>query len=187
MTIQQFKKQHPEYAHLEGNQLWDTMENCMVKQQTGTQIIRSSAGFFKQYKLRKLFYYQLFPTTIFVQPNESSMRCTACKHGVSFRMIFINTDTDEESSPCPYCKKHYVPEPNTNAGYKWYKVKRAFKKMVVNFLNYICILGSNTDGRYGIFGDERRYVKRWMIDSTTDKVSYALHERKWWEYIFVKR
>jgi len=31
MTVTEFKKQYPEYAHLEGNALWNKMEDVMFK------------------------------------------------------------------------------------------------------------------------------------------------------------
>ena len=31
MTVKEFKKQFPEFAHLEGNELWNKMEDTMLK------------------------------------------------------------------------------------------------------------------------------------------------------------
>lgn len=31
MTIQEFKKEYPQYAHLDGNELWDIMEDEYIK------------------------------------------------------------------------------------------------------------------------------------------------------------
>lgn len=39
MTEQEYKKQHPEHEHLSGNELWDAMEDAILRQQTGAAYI----------------------------------------------------------------------------------------------------------------------------------------------------
>lgn len=188
MTIDEFKQQHPTQAHLEGDALWDAMENALLKQQEGQAIISTTQSFFKQYKLRKLFYYKILKTLMFVEPHESSNMCSVCKKGVSFRLVWIDSSKEvQEPSPCPHCHKPYIAVPNTTLRYRWFQIKSYFKIKIIRFLDWSCIVGSNTDGRYGMFGDERRYVKQWKYNMEIHKETVILKERKWFEYIFIKK
>jgi hypothetical protein len=54
-------------------------------------------------------------------------------------------------------------------------------------LDKLHIVRSSHDDRYGMFGDERKYVKSWEFNKTTGKSTTNLKSRKWWEYIFIEK
>lgn len=95
MTVQEYKKQHPEHEHLEGPALWDAMENALLHQQAGQVYINHMLPWYKRYKLRYLFYVRK-PNLMFINPDEHHTRCKNCKKGSSMTIVhngFFRRDT----------------------------------------------------------------------------------------------
>lgn len=187
MTAEEFKKLRPEFKDVEGDILWNAMEDYMLEESRKP----SKKPFWKSYKLRYLFYrktknfYMGSPSLDKWAAND---RCKACKVGVNHRMVMMYFDESggkTNSSPCPNCNKEYVAEPNINFTHKVYLFIKGSKDLFWLILDKIHLIKSSSDGRYGMFGDESSYVKTWSIyEEGREKV--VLKKRRWFEYIFIK-
>lgn len=185
MTVQEFKNLHPEYSHLEGDELWDAMTDSMLHQQQGAAIIKKTLPFWKRYKLRYLFYRKL-PNYVYGKNDHSAdKRCSKCKKGVSYSFGFIWMG--KKTMYCPNCGKELIEEANSG-------IKRnlwIFKKKVIDFgcniLDFLHIVRSSHHSRYDMFGDERHYVHHFSLNTETGKMSYKLKKRKWWQWIFIEK
>lgn len=56
MTVEDFKRDNHSLAHLEGDELYNAMEDSMLKQQVGDSVLLQTKPFYKRYQLRYLFY-----------------------------------------------------------------------------------------------------------------------------------
>lgn len=193
MTTQEFKKIHPEFAHLEGDALWNAMEESMLRQQEGDAIIKSVIPARKKYQLRWLFYRRL-PNMVWSASKYDKYiahdRCKACKWGVNGRLVFIMWDKNgipTSYSNCPQCGKEYKAEPNTNYSYRAYKISKRISKGFWDVLDWLHLVRSAHSGRYDIFGDEGYYVTGWELNTKTGVVITHFKKRKWWEYILIEK
>ena len=55
MTTEEFKKLKPEYKDVEGDQLWNAMEDYYLQQQEGTEILKQIMPFWKTHTLEDLY------------------------------------------------------------------------------------------------------------------------------------
>lgn len=193
MTAEEFKKLKPEYKDVEGDQLWNAMEDYMLRQQEGSEIMKPIMPFWKTHTLRWL-YYRRIPNFVMGKPSThkytSDKRCAECKKGVNARMGFIMTGEDGKqkyTSYCPHCGKEYREEPNTNYSHKLYKAGKKISKLFWLLLDKLHLVRSSISGRYDMFGDEARYVRSWGMNMETGEMSKTLKKRKWWEYIFIEK
>lgn len=143
MTVEEFKKLKPEYEKVEGNQLWDAMEDYILSQQQGDEIIKLIMPIWKTHTLRWL-HYRRIPSWI-------------------------------------------MSKPNTNISHKLYKFGKRISKLFWILLDKLHLVRSSIIGRYDMFGDESRYVKSWVMNMKTGKMSKNLKKRKWWEYILIEK
>lgn len=188
MTTQKFKQQHPELAHLEGNDLWNAMENALYTQKQGQAIINTIKPFWKHYQLRWLFYMPGKNMIWGRAGYASSKRCNQCKKGCDGpRLIFLNAAENTITSPCPHCRKELVPESNTNLDHLLYSFWKRNVKRFRLMLDWLHILRKPGKDRYGSFGDESYYVKSRRFDNEWNFVKNIYRKRKWWEYLFIKR
>lgn len=185
MTTEEYKKLKPEHAHLEGDALWDAMTEYMLRLQQGDCIIKTIKPFYKRYKLRYLFYYRT-PNILFRKNNYSATkRCSKCKKGVSNYLGFISQKGYK--SFCPHCRENLVQETNTNLNHITYKKLLVAKEWLWQIIEFTHLVKRSIHGRYEIFGDESHYVKSWHLDMNTCKSKAELKNRKWREYIFIKK
>ena len=185
MNVEEFKKLKPEYKEVEGDQLWNAMEDYMLRQQSGQEVMKTTVPFFKRYQLRWLFYRRL-PNMVWGENNyTSSDRCSNCKKGVSgsFGYIFQG----KMFMHCPHCGKDLKKEKNTNLNHKLWVIGKNISILFWNFLDKIHLVRSQVSGRYDMMGDECKYVKHWTMNYETGKMSFTPKKRKWWEYIFIER
>jgi hypothetical protein len=182
MTVQEFKNDHPEYAHLEGDELWDLMGTYKLRQQDGEAIIRQTLPFWKRYRLRWLFYRQPKNWRFGRNDYSASQRCKSCRKGVS-GWIGIGMG-DRIVSYCPHCTKELYREPNTSFSHYAYKVLLRLVNAFYLLLDRLHIV--RTGSRYGIFGDESGYVKYFSYH-LDGRETFELRSRKWWEYIIIKK
>lgn len=185
MTVEEFRKAKPEFAHLEGDQLWDEMSNYMMRQQTGEEYLRPFRPFWQRYMLRYLFY-RVSATTLL--PPYSHQRCKRCKGGRNMKLYFPKQDEDGKLYMVHSCGALVSEvEPNTNWDYLlwlfWHNWKEiAFWKPV----QWIHLVKTDRGGgRYSMFGDEAHYVKEWIVRD--DRYRMVLHPRPWWQYIVILR
>ena len=190
MTADQFKAAYPEHAHLEGNKFWDMMEDKMLITQEASRILRKSKPFWKQYRLRWLFYRKGSFMRHFGPQYTHDKRCKACKKGVSARIVWISLGgpaADKPKNRCPRCNEEYFEEENTGLDHRawllWMKACSVFE----GILNALHIVRSKGGGRYDVFGDEWQYVAYRSINYKTGSVKTVLGSRKWYEYIFIKK
>lgn len=193
MTTEEFKKLKPEYKNVEGDQLWNAMEDYMLQQQQGSEIIKPIMPIWKTHTLRWL-YYRRIPNMVLGNPKTdkwvSEKRCSECKWGVNARMGFITTQEDGKKKYtcyCPHCGEEYKEEPNTNVSHKLYKTGKKISKVFWIMLDKIHLVRSSMEGRYSMFGDEARYVRCWSMNFETGKMGNTLKKRKWWEYILIEK
>ena len=183
MTREEFKKLKPELAHLEGDSLWNSMEDYMLTIQQGEEIARPILPFWKRYTIRWLFYRKL-PNLIYSKYSDS--RCKHCKYGGGTNLIWRTPEGAIHG-----CGKPYETEPNTNWDYKLYKATAFLKKYTIDLfwgiLDFLHIVRSTNHGRHDMFGDESRYVKSWAFDKDWNKKGPIMIKRKWWEYIFIEK
>ena len=95
MTTEEFKKLKPQYKDIEGDELWDAMTEYMLRQQEGSEIMKTAMPIWKTHTLRWLFYRKGLVWHMGTPDNNrwtSSKRCKACKKGVNHRIMFIRTD-----------------------------------------------------------------------------------------------
>jgi hypothetical protein len=134
--------------------------------------------FFKRYQLRWLFYRK-GNNNFFVQSHQSEHRCKVCKKGRGMLMHF------DGKSYCP-AGHVYVEEKNTNFNHMVWKINKKVSSAFWFVLDKIHLVRSNRP-RYDLFGDESKYVDRWIINFETGATRTILKKRKWWEYIFIER
>jgi len=187
MTTTEYINAHPEHRHLEGDALWDAMEQSMLHQQQGQTIISHLLPWWKRYQLRYLFYVRK-PNGVFATEQSSSERCKKCKRGTSCTLMIIDlSDSGRSVTYCTGCGSELETEPNTNISHKVYKLKTWLKKYGWVILEASHIFRYDTEGRYSLFGDEGHYVKGYVYDNEWKLTKTVMNPRKWWEYIIIKK
>lgn len=179
MTTEEFKKQRPEYAHLEGNDLWDAMTFCKLREQQADTVLLQIKPFWKRYRLRYLFYVRK-PNGVFITEEASPKRCIVCKRGSSTRIYWAGKQL------C-LCGEELREEPNTNWSHRRYVLKSRAKKWFFYVLEQIHLVRYTTEGRYDMFGDESNYVQRTILDKDWKITGRVMRPRKWYEYIFIEK
>lgn len=188
MTSEEFKQQHPEQAHLEDNDLWDAMENAMFKQQQGNQVINTIKPFWKRYQLRWLFYRRKENMVFGRNDYTSDKRCVHCKKGSGgARMVFFDFNDTGSIKTIHICGNELVEESNISFKHYLYVFGKQFMKRFWWLLDYLHIVRSSIEGRYDMFGDEAYYVKSRHFDQEWNFVKNTYRNRKWYEYIFIRR
>lgn len=186
MTVDEFKKQQPQYAHLEGDQLWDAMTHYALRQQAGEKILRQIKPLWKRYQFRWLFYMPLKGMP-FVKHHQSDKRCSTCKKSVGPYMLWLNFSNGTSRAECPHGRHEYVAEPNTNFSYRAYLIWAAIVKTTRFVLDKMHILRRADERRYGTFGDESYFILREEYDQNWQLVKIHFRKRKWWEYVFIEK
>lgn len=187
VTVESFKKENPGLAHLEGDALWDAMEQYQMRLQLKEKALVKTLPFLQRYRLRYLFYYKM-PNMVFCRNGYTGdKRCSSCKKGTGGpRLLMLDlTGTGESFSPCPHCSKKLVEEPNTNLNHRLWKTWKQLKKYFRAFVEWTHLVRFDISGRYEMFGDESHYVQSWEIGPKVSR--YKLKPRKWWEHIFIER
>lgn len=193
MTVDEFKKLKPEYAHFEGDNLYDAMTLYMLEQQRASEIIKVAMPVWKTHTLRWLFYRKVSNLLISnpkYQRWTASRRCSKCKKGVSVWMAFSCTDKNGRYNPkslCPHCGKDFIFEPNTNLSHRLYNTYKSIIRGFWLIFDRLHLIRSSIHGRYDMFGDEARYVAHWTYDKNWNQKKPALKKRKWWEYILIEK
>jgi len=166
MTTEEFKKDNPQYAEIEGTDLWNAMEDSMLKNRK------------KHYQLRYLFY-RILPNIVFgLKDYESNTRCKVCKKSGAYGFYYQGK---------LMCGDHeYQSEPNTSTKHRLYLIWKSITNLFWTILEKVHIVRSAYDGRYSLFGDESMYVKQFTINIETGKTTYEFKKRKWWEYIIIE-
>lgn len=180
MTVEEFKKDYPEHAHLEGDELWDTMTHTLYRQMEGERIILSIKPFYKRYKLRYLFYRKpIFRG--FMRPEWLNEKiCKNCKRGSNSCMAFMG------KMICIGCGAELIEIANNRLKFRLFKLQAPIGNFLWLMLQYLHIVKTSTDGRYELFGDEANYVSH-IYNIETGAMRRAHKKRKWFEYIFIKR
>lgn len=193
MTPEEFKQLKPEYKDLQGDELWSTMENYLLQQQAGNEVIKQIMPIWKTHTLRWLFYRKI-PNLVISKPSRdkytSSKRCAKCKKGVNLKMGLLVRQEDNSYkyiSYCPHCGDEYKEEPNTNISHKLYKITKKTSNLFWLILDKIHLVRSSHESRYSMFGDESRYVEYWKYDLNWNPKKPVLKKRKWWEYILIEK
>lgn len=184
MTAEQFKQDNPQFANLEGEQLWNAIEQYQLTLRSGDEIIKQIQPFWKTHTLRWLFYRKV-PNFVFENAKYSDNRCSNCKEGVNMRIGMIIQG--KCISYCPYCQKEYIPEPNTNLTYRIYQFRKILSKSFWFILDRLHLVRSSIHSRYEMFGDESRYVKSYRYDKDWNPLAPIMIKRKWYEYIFIEK
>jgi hypothetical protein len=175
MTVQEFKSEYPEYAHLEGDELWNMMEYVVLRGSPGNRVLQQLKPIWKRYKLRYLFYRKV---NNFVYSKHASMRCVHCKKDANIG-FFMN------GKHIHSCGKPWITEKNTNWDYRLWKFRESLNNIFYDVLDFLHIVRSSNSGRYDMFGDEMMFVKQWNVNFTTGKSTVILKPRKWYEHIFI--
>src|SRR3990167_8331292 len=193
MNAKEFRKLKPEYKNIEGDQLWDAMTEYMLRQQQGSEIMKSIMPIWKTHTLRWLHYRQI-PNLVRGNPSTdkwvSDKRCRKCKWGVNARFMWSIRDKNDvwhTICKCPHCNEDYVAEPNTNFTHHLYKTGKLISKRFWTILDLLHLVRSSISGRYDMSGDEARYVENRELNMETGKITYEFKKRKWWEYILIER
>lgn len=192
MTTEEFKKLKPQYANIEGDELWDAMTEYMLRQQEGSEILKTTMPIWKTHTLRWLFYRKR-SNWVMGDPKMdkwvSDNRCSKCKWGVNQRLVWSFRDEAGQwhsTCKCPHCNEDYVPEPNTNLSHKFYKAWKWISGLFWNVLDKIHLVRNSCNSRYEMGGDESRYIISWEFKNNGEVIpSHRL--RKWWEYILIER
>ncbi|HXU28817.1 MAG TPA: hypothetical protein VN698_16425 [Bacteroidia bacterium] len=183
MTAEDFKRDYPKHAHLEGIELIDAMTMAMLRQQQGEAIIRTSQSFFKRYRLRWLFYRNSHALSFGRNNYTASNMCSICRKGVSSYVV-MNYEGRRQCF-CPHGSHELVQVPNNTLHHslwlKWVKIKSVLETV----LDKLHIVRKPHENRYSIFGDERHYMHQ-TINMETYDVKNIMHSRRWWEYVFIK-
>ena len=193
MTVTEFKKLKSEYKNIDGNQLWDAMENYGLQLQQGNKMLKTIMPIWKTHTLRWLFYRKVpnliignFKTDKWVSDD----RCKSCKKGVNNRIIFSIRREDgvwESNSLCPHCNEKYIAEPNINFSHKLWKLYNIIINIFWIILDKIHLVRSSIGGRYEMMGDEEKYVENWVLNEKSKSMDINLKKRKWWEYILIEK
>lgn len=186
MNVDDFKKLKPEYKDLEGEQLWNAMEDYMLRQQAGQEVMKQAVPFLKRYQLRWLFYKRL-PNIMWGKNDYTAdKRCVKCKGGVSgskMGMLYMGRMIIH----CPHCGDELKEEDNTSIKHVLWKKWSRIVHLFWICLDRLHIVRSTHHGRYDMFGDESKYVHHYTMNMETGKTTFTLKKRKWWEYIFIER
>lgn len=180
MTTKEFKEKYPQYKNLEGNALWNMMENTSLIEQRKKP---------KKYQLRWLFY-RGSKNLVFGKNNYTATRiCDKCKKGVSNYISFFDFGDNKLSvSLCPHCGKEMIPIPNTNLNHKLWKFYKKIEDGFFNTLDFLHILRNTTyKSRFEMFSDESYFVKFEKYDNEWHFKERELRSRKWWEYIIIEK
>jgi len=179
MTVEEFKKKKPELAHLEGDMLLNAMEDYVLRQQEGYAITKIVLPFWKRYTFRWLFYRKTKNWSMQKGDYTSPKRCAVCKRptgmlwGIGGKL---------------YCHGHeYKEELNTSVKHRVWVIYCKISTIFWLSLDWLHIVRSTYDSRYGMFGDENQYVDHWTMNMETGEMKFILKKRKWWQYIFVER
>jgi hypothetical protein len=183
MTVDDFKRDHPNLAHLEGDELWDAMTSVGYHKQQGEAIITQIKPLWNQYRLRWLFYRKVANVMFGKNDYTAYNRCASCKKGVSSYVGFMFNGRIVSS--CPHCGVELVKELNTGISHKLYVVWCGVSDLFWKVLDWLHLVRSGK--RYGMLGDESYYVKHWSYDINTGETGYELKKRRWFEYVFIKR
>lgn len=192
MNAQEFKTIHPDKAHLEGNELWDAMEDAVLIDQNAEEIIRQIKPIWKTHTLRWLFYRRPSSIAFDFYGNDrysSKERCVFCKKGIVSRWSFVIMDFSskkpaQEFKHCQHCSKVFTPEPNTNISHYLFLILRQIDHYFWKALSFIRLVRTSQMSRYDMFGDEGRYVDGYKFEHFT-LISTIHSKRKWWEYILI--
>lgn len=191
MTAAEFKELKPEYKNIEGDQLWNAMEDYMLRQQRGSEVLKVIMPIWKTHTLRWLFYRKVIGSFISNPKYDkwsSGNRCVLCKKGVNLMIMFSEISeggTKKHLVYCPHCGEEYKKEPNTNLSHNLWKFGKWINMSFWLILDKLHLIRSGS--RYGLFGDEARYVKLQTIYLETGKTTQCLEKRKWWEYILIEK
>jgi hypothetical protein len=184
MTVDEFKQDHPEYAHLDGNDLWDAMEQSKLMQQDGEKVLKQIKPFWKRYKFRYLFYGHRYSGFSF--QKYSGERCANCKKDYQ-GFIFMFPDANGKPTRYHSCGKPLVIEPDISLKYRLWRAKMWVLETFRRTLDALHILRLPGYNRYGMFGDEAEYVKSWGYNFETNEIRTILKPRRWWEYLIIKQ
>jgi hypothetical protein len=184
MTVDEFKQDHPEYAHLDGDDLWDAMEQFKLIQQDGEEVLKQIKPFWKRYKFRYLFYRHGSSGLYF--RKYSGERCIHCKKDYQ-GFIFMFTDTEGRHVSYHSCGNPLATEPDISLKYKLWRAKMWVLETFRQTLDVLHILRLPGNSRYGMFGDEARYVENWSYNIETGESTVNLKSRRWWEYLIIKQ
>ncbi len=166
------------------------MEDYMLRQQQGSEVLKVIMPIWKTHTLRWLFYRKVPNIIMSTDKWGHADRCKLCKKGVNARIVFSMRRDDgtwKTVSQCPRCGKDYEAEPNTNLSHKLWKSYKEITNPFWLILDKIHLVRSTTDGRYGMMGDESRYIKSTEFDKDWNFVKTHLKRRKWWEYILIEK
>lgn len=186
MTPNEFKEKYPEYKYLEGDELFNAMEEHMLRWQDSEQTLKATRPFWKRYTLRWLFYRNK-PNMAIRFNYPTSERCKKCKRSLGpSRMVFMDmTGSGKNYWPCPECGEELEVEENTNFDRKLFLAKHNLVELFWEVLDRLHICRDTTESRYSMFGDEAHYVKCWHHNMKTGETHPEFKKRKWWEYIFI--
>jgi len=188
MTVEEFKKIKPEFASLEGNDLWGAMEDYMISQKRADEILKQIQPIWKTHTVRWLFYRRL--EHVFITPNtkyHSPEVCKNCKNGCTTYAVFMDFQNKTHACYCLSCSKELVKVKNTTWQRKIYLAYSFISSYFWLFLDKIKLVRSSIHGRYEMFGDEYRYVRRLVFDKDFNVKKTELRPRKWWEYIIIEK
>jgi hypothetical protein len=181
MTVDDFKKEKPELAHLEGDMLLNAMEEYMLRQQDGYRITKVVLPFWKRYTFRWIYYRKTKNWVFGKNDRSATNRCTKCKKPVSSFMGMGG------KMYCPYGGHELKQEPNTNFDHKMYLIEQKIVNWLWLSLDWIHLVRYGHNERYGFFGDESAHVHHIEMNFETGKTKCVLKKRKWWQHIFVER
>lgn len=180
MTEKEFKRQNPHLKHLKGIELWDAMEDYLLRVQSGASILRQIQPFYKRYKFRYLFYRSYVSALQPVKKYKSNRVTSCCNKGMDGRgWISIGA-----LNFCPHCKCPFMIIKNTSLHHRLFK---AFNYVTTFLLDRSHILRKPGESRYGIGGDESVYVEKYVFTPSSGEISIVHKQRKWWQYILIER
>lgn len=183
MSVEEFKNDHPEYAHLEGDDLWDAMTQFKLMQQDGEEVLKQIEPFWKRYKLRYLFY-KISGNLVF--HKYSGKRCIYCKKDYQ-GFMFLFPGEGGKLFNYHSCGKPLITEPDTSLKYRLWKAKMWGLEGFRRVMDFFHILRLPGNSRYGMFGEEARYVKYWVYNQDTGESRVVLKPRRWWEYLIIEK
>lgn len=190
MTTEEFKKLKPEYKNVEGDQLWNAMEDYMLRQQQGGEILKQIMPIWKTHTLRWVYYRRTHNLVVKTHEYTSDKRCSKCKSGVNARIYFMSTKEDGTQghiSYCSHCGEELKEEPNTNINHRLYKIEKKVRTLFWLMLDELHLIRSSPYSRYDMVGDERRYVESWIMNIEKGITTPKLKKRKWWEYVLIEK
>lgn len=180
MTTESFKKDYPEYSHLEGNDLLDAMTYTMLRHQQAEEIVKQIQPFWKRYRLRWLMYRKI-PNWVLEHPKHSYKEvCKSCKTGSSSYMTWGG------KAIC-MCGNERILVPNKSWQHKLWKIGNTISKCFWWLMDKLHIVRSDVSGRYDMFGDEACYVEGYRYTKNWEPAGRIMKKRKWYEYIFIRK